>query len=224
MTRFRGVLSLFLLGAVVVTASCTTDPGAAAPGDPGESRAELHGAQLGPSNAWFDKYPALTVTLVRGADPARVVREMYPDGLTEVPDASRAAAVPTDHAWLAAGSIDDWVFVWENNGFQGSDVKRAEALSQGTRLVSAFWNDKDVAVATIAENGAVTRQFEPANRTDPQNTIGRPLPAEDWLDWEHDRTGAMLQLQAEVTGQATADPSWLKRPGVRFWTYPLADE
>lgn len=223
MTRFRGVLSLFLLGALVATASCTTDPGAAAPGDPGASPAELHGAQLGPS-AWFDEYPALTVTLVRGADPARVVRAMYPDGLTEVADARAAAASPADHAWVAAGSIDDWSFVWEDNGFQGSDLKRAEALSQDSRLVSAFWNDNDLAVATVAENGVVTRQFEPIYRTDPQNTIGRPLPEEGWLDWDHDSTGSMLKLQSELTGNSTADPSWLSRPGVRFWTYRLADE
>src|SRR4051794_5560135 len=121
MTRFRGVLSLVLVGAVLATASCTTDPGAAAPGDPGDSQAELHGAQLGPSSAWFDEYPALTITLVKGADPARVVRAMYPDGLTEVADASTAAAAPSDHSWVAAGAIDDWTFVWEDNGFQGSD-------------------------------------------------------------------------------------------------------
>lgn len=209
-----------MLAVTLVASSCATSPDEGA-GAEGGSSAQLLGAETGLSKAWFHEYPAVTVTLVRGSDPAGVVRAMYPDDLTEVPGEAAARATPEDHAWVAAGSIDGWTFVWEDNGFQGTDLDAVEELSRGTRLVSAFWNVNDLIVATVAEDGVVTRQFEPANRTDARNTIGTPLPAEGWLDWDHDPTGSILRLQAQLTAGSMADPSWLERSGVRFWTHSL---
>jgi hypothetical protein len=223
MRGFRGVLSDFgrsdfgriaalLLGVTLVGSGCTTD-------DAGADNLRPAATAESPGAAWFDEYPALTVTLVEGGDPAALVRTMYGEELR--PAATKAAAdraAADDGTWVAAGKIDGWTFVWEDDGWQGSDLAKAEALSRGTRLVSAFWNANDVALATVANNGRVTRQFDRVSRTEPDRALGSALPDEGWLDWDHDWTGAMLTLQSRLTGLPLANPSWLDDAGVRFWT------
>ena len=200
---------------VAACAACSADP------DEVDDAATLRPAQTAtsPGSVWYDEYPAATVTLVEDADPTTAVRTLY--GYDAVRVTSLAAAKKVaDRAWVAAGKVGDWTFVWEDDGWQGSDVAKAAALSRGTRLVSAFWNVNDVAVATVADDGHVTRQFDPESRTNATNAVGTPLPDEEWLDWDHDWVGSLLRLQSRLTGQRIADPSWLRQPGVSFWTHP----
>lgn len=209
------------LGVVVLlVATCTA---CSAGPDEVDDAATLRAARTAasPGSGWYDEYPAATVTLVEGTDPAAAVRALYGDDAVQVTSLAAAKSVADDdRAWVAAGKVGDWTFVWEDNGWQGSDAAKAAALSRGTRLVSAFWNVNEVAVATVADNGQVTRQFDPESRTNPANAVGAPLPDEEWLDWDHDWVGSLLRLQSRLTGQRIADPSWLRQPGVRFWTHP----
>lgn len=198
-----------------VCGACTADPDE-------DDVATLRAAQTGsPNGAWYDDYPAATVTLIEDADPAGAVRTMYGSDAVQMAskEAAEQAASGGEQDWVAAGKIGDWTFVWEDNGWQGSDADKAAALSRGTHLVSAFWNVNELALATVADDGRVTRQFDPATRTDPANAVGNPLPDEEWLDWDHDWVGSLLRLQSRLTGQRIADPSWLGRPQVRFWTH-----
>jgi hypothetical protein len=217
-----GVVALLVALLTALTGACSTEPD-----DPDDDLAAMRAAETAgsPASAWYDDYPAATVTLVEGADPTTAVRTLYGGEAvqSESLDAARSTA-GADREWVAAGRIGDWTFVWEDNGWQGSDVDKAAALSRGTRLVSAFWNVNELAVATVADDGQVTRQFDPESRTNPANAVGTPLPDEDWLDWDHDWIGSLLRLQSRLTGERIADPSWLRQPTVRFWTHPTDSE
>lgn len=221
----RSVLVRASVAAVLVAAlgACSAEPD-----DPDDDLAAMRAAQTAgsPAGAWYDDYPAATVTLVEHTDPTAAVRTLYGSDAvqSESLEAARSSTDDGERDWVAAGRIGDWTFVWEDNGWQGSDVDKAAALSRGTRLVSAFWNVNALALATVANNGQVTRQFDPDSRTNPENAVGAPLPDEDWLDWDHDWVGSLLRLQSRLTGQRIADPSWLRQPNVRFWTHPTDSE
>ena len=86
-------------------------------------------------DSWTGTQDGLCISLVFGIDPADTARALCPPDLLAFPSALAASAwvmnsASFDRTWLAAGKIDDWTFVWEDNGFQGADLDRGKSLGQ----------------------------------------------------------------------------------------------
>ena len=101
-------------------------------------------------------------------------------------------------AYRSAG----WVWVWEDNGFQGSVVRTLTRLSDHGRTISVFRNGEILSAFTLAEQRRIVRRFDPLRHGDPAaRSTGEPLGDEPLLDWSPHRTGsAAMTMLANLSG------------------------
>jgi hypothetical protein len=174
---------------------------------------------------WTANWDALCASLLRPLSAEEAARAIALEDFTPFPDRESAEdwvsqSETYDTAWFATGQVDGWTFIWEANGWQGATPENADRLSQRGSLVSMFWNVNSLMTFIAAEDGVVTRQFDPLfHDDDPSQTgdVGPRHPFEAGLDWEESPRMSGLALLATLTGTEPAQPSWLSAPGVRFW-------
>jgi len=176
------------------------------------------------STSWTEQWDALCVTVSRLTGPEAAQRIALGE-LTEFPDVGATeqwidASADFDRAWFATGTVDNWTFLWEANGWQGSLPEVALGLADGGPLASLFWNVNAVMSFLALDDGIVRRQFDPLFHDDenpPTEDIGAPSAIEAELDWANAPLLSSLQLLAATAGIRDVDPSWLETPDVRFW-------
>jgi Family of unknown function (DUF6461) len=176
-------------------------------------------------DAWTGSQDGLCVSLVHAWEPSDAVRALCPDDVLAFDSASNAIAwvresASFDRTWLAAGAVDAWTFVWEDNGYQGADPDRARSLAAGTTFVSMFWNVNSVMSFILARDGQIVRHFDPLFHDDDPSPVpptGLALPAEEGLDWESSPRQSGLALLALLAGTDPVTPAWLSQPGVTYW-------
>jgi len=174
---------------------------------------------------WAANWDALCVSLLRPLSAQEAAQAIALEDFTPFPDRESAEgwvgeSETYDRAWFATGQVDGWTFIWESNGWQGATPANAARLSQSGSLVSTFWNVSSLMSFIAAEDGVVTRQFDPLfHDEDPSPTgeVGPRHPFEDGLDWEDSPRMSGLALLATLTDTPPAQPSWLAAPDVRFW-------
>ncbi len=79
-----------------------------------------------------------------------------------------------DRTCVAAGTIGDWVFVWESNGFAGADLEYAQRMSAGSTYVSMFCNVNSLVSFTLARDSLIARRFDPVFHDDTPVRTPRP--------------------------------------------------
>jgi hypothetical protein len=176
------------------------------------------------SESWTEQWDAVCVTVTRLTGPEAAQRIALGE-LTEFPDVDAAeqwvaASADFDRAWFAIGTIDDWTFIWEANGWQGSLPEVALRLADSGPLASLFWNVNAVMSFLAMDGGVVLRQFDPLFHDDehpPTEDFGAPRAIEAGLDWTNAPRLSGLQLLAATAGVRDVDPSWLEAPHVQFW-------
>jgi Family of unknown function (DUF6461) len=162
---------------------------------------------------WLDEKglgQAFCLTFVRDADALAVLRRfgVDPATLRSVAGIAEAAGGPFDPI-IVAGRLDGWVFVLEDNGFQGSRAEVLRAVSAGTEAVSVFTNVNGNTRFGHAVGGLVRTEFDPCSParrwgSDPDalvplmRLVGLP-DAED-SGWFSDGLGAALRLADRITG------------------------
>ena len=174
---------------------------------------------------WTANWDVLCVSLLRPLSAEDAAQAIALEGFTRFPDRESAedwvsGSETYDAVWFATGRVDGWTFIWEANGWQGASPENAARLSQGGSLVSMFWNVNSLMTFIAAEDGVVTRQFDPLfhdHDPPPTDDVGPRHPSEAGLDWEESPRLSGLALLATLTGTEPAHPSWLSAPGVRFW-------
>lgn len=171
--------------------------------------------------AWVEDYEAVCVSLVRGVAPRRAVR------LLTAGDAQPLAGRAEAEQWIDEGSDDDryriavghvgpWTFLWEDNGYDGSLAGVARRLSLVTSMVSFYWNVNADEQFTYAVHGRLVRYFDPVFYKR-NGGVGKRLRKEIGMRWWSHPEVAMVRLQASLTGQPVANPSWLDGPDVTYW-------
>ena len=102
--------------------------------------------------------------------------------------------------------LADWTAILEPNGFLTSLPKIVGNLSEAGLAVSVFWNVNAVMSFTLAERGAIRRQFDPL-LYDPGDS---PLSDEDGLPFGHPGRprAAAVALMSRVSG-IELDRRWM---------------
>jgi hypothetical protein len=176
---------------------------------------------------WANEYEAICLTIVAGADVNTAVRAIAKGAERPVADYDGAVAwISRDSedllVFIAAGEVSGTTFVWEDNGFSGSDDEIAKDLSRGGRFVSVYWNVNALSSFVFAVDGEVIVRmdelvFAPeAPEWDLLETAGAHRVSGD--DWEEQPRANALLIQAERMGLTTAvDLSLMDAPTTRFW-------
>lgn len=135
---------------------------------------------------------AFCLTFVRDFDAARVLARFGVDRATirSFAGMGEAADGPFDRV-MVAGLVEDWVFVLEDNGFEGSRPEVLRAVSADTEAVSVFTNVNGKASFHHALNGVVRTAFDPST------------PARRWGG----QPDALLASMREV-GLSIVDDGW----------------
>src|SRR3954453_13711547 len=141
---------------------------------------------------WVEDYDALCVTLVRGMNPADALASLLqgdgrPFGTRAEAEDWVAASEDYDRNWLAAGEVDGWTFIWEENGWRGADPDTAANFSRQCLAVSGFWKLNAVMSFVVGGGGEVRRPFDPLFHDDspaPTTEVGERLPDEAGFDWQ----------------------------------------
>lgn len=123
-------------------------------------------------------------------------------------------------SWLAIGRIDEFIFVWEDNGWTGSERDVAIALSTAGSFTSVFWNVNSVMRFVHARGGTLLRSFDPLLRGDdrsPAEIDGLPIEEEAGLDWKAAPVMSALEVLARLTTGHSPTPALLDLPGLRFF-------
>jgi hypothetical protein len=153
---------------------------------------------------------AFCLTFARGIDEAESLRRfgVDPATLCRLDNAAEAAERSFEQI-IVAGHLDGWVFVLEENGFEGSRAGVLRAVSAGTEVVSVCTNVHDSADFHHAVDGAVRTGFDPyrpARRWGTEPDALLPLMAEAGLAGSED-TGladggidGALRLADRMTG------------------------
>jgi hypothetical protein len=148
------------------------------------------------------------VLLRFGGDPA-TARLMT---LTEVAEENCNSGDPCDYApLLLVDTINDWVMIFEDNGFQATRHEVLQAVSLGTEMVSVYWNVNARQQFIYALDGKTVTEFKlqsPESRrgTEPD----RLLDYMKGLPFESGNTlASALALAERITG-IRVDRSWFK--------------
>jgi Family of unknown function (DUF6461) len=159
---------------------------------------------------WLDQLglgEAFCLTFVRGLTESEVLRRFGADPATiqQIAGLAEAEGEPLE-ASVAAGQVDGWAFVLEDNGFQGTRPEVLRAVSAGTEALSVFTNVNGNTKFNHAVDGEVRTAFDPCSParrwgSEPDalvelmRTVG--LSDEERLD---DGLGAALRLADRITG------------------------
>ncbi|GAA3749822.1 hypothetical protein GCM10022225_37590 [Plantactinospora mayteni] len=116
---------------------------------------------------WLEEdglHEAFCLTFVRDPDDSAVLRRfgVDPASLRALTGIARATELPFDHLVLG-GRLDGWVFVLEENGFQGSRTEVLRAVSGGTEAVSVFTNVNSDRQFAHAVDGILRTGFDPSS-------------------------------------------------------------
>lgn len=162
---------------------------------------------------------AATITIVRGLDV-----DDLDSVLRFVPASGRSATfeealfLQDVHAWpVQVEGLPDGLVVVEPNGFLTTIRETAQALSRRGSSTSVFWNVNAVMKFQLAEQGKMTRLFDPLFRYEDAGT-GAPLREEQGLfaSSDEDPRGAALELLRRLTGVGVTH-DWLLSPTRRTW-------
>jgi hypothetical protein len=174
---------------------------------------------------WIDDQGALCVSVIRGTSQRDVLEHFGRGDVIEFASREQAARWAADarqpRLCFSTGEVGDATFVWEDNGWRGSDAVLAARLSRLGEFASMYWNVNALSVFTFASSGEIVTQFEALWAPDALTwsslvEFGAVHVAdEDWFSapWA---SGLTLQSQVLELGDV-AKPSWLALPGVRFW-------
>lgn len=188
------------------------------------------------SFGWIRKntiHEAACLTFVRAAEIAPVAT-----AFGGVPEHARtldfeefceeAFAHYEQYSMIGVRRLGDWLLVVEDNARQGTRQEVLRRVSEGTEVVSAFWNAHALTRFSRAVDGEVRTSFEAlmpdcreGTRPDDLERVRAGLP---WATTESGNAGAntvelMLALSARITGE-TLEPDWF---GGDFETYPVAE-
>ena len=179
---------------------------------------------------WTEENFASCISIVEGVSPDEAVHTISGGSAQRFSSREEAEAWSREededdpHAvriWVAAGDIDGRTFVWEDNGFGGSDENTAERLSFAGAFVSMYWNVNSLMTFTFAKKGRVEMQFEALYAPDDDQwrlfeSEGATRVADD--DWEEAPEAHGLALQAQLLGlPAAVGPALLDDPDVEYW-------
>ncbi|WP_084102395.1 DUF6461 domain-containing protein [Demequina sp. NBRC 110051] len=180
------------------------------------------------AQSWVATWDALCVSVTRNS-PARVTAAIAGSDLREFADQDSASNwLRDDHGsrrfdprgWFATGTVDDWTFVWEDNGYQGITPATAFKMADGHRLESMFWNVNLQMRFIEVRDRAVTRNFVPfawGQEWSWVGELGEPLPGEADLAWVDAPQLSGLALLSMTAGIRAVFPDWLDLPDTRFW-------
>jgi uncharacterized protein DUF6461 len=164
-------------------------------------------------------YEAGCITFVRGDNEDDVLRRFGGDPatarlmtLTEVAEESCNNPHPYGYApLLMVDTINGWVVIFEDNGSQGTRHEVLQAASQGTEMVSVYWNVNALQLFIYAANGKTVTKFEllcPESRrgAEPDRLLDymRDLPFEIG-----NTLASAMALSERVTG-VRIDRSWFE--------------
>jgi len=123
--------------------------------------------------------------------------------------------------WIATGEVEGRTFIWEDNGFGGSDENTATRISFAGSFASMYWNVNGLMTFTFAKVGRVETQFDASFA--PDDDTWRLLESEGATrvsdeEWEDAPEKHGLALQAQLLGLSeAASPDWLNDESVEYW-------
>jgi len=154
---------------------------------------------------------AFCLTFARGSSDSLVLTRfgVDPESLRTLDGLAEALDGPFDPAVVAGELAGGWVFVLEDNGFEGSREEVLRAVSAGTEAVSVFTNVNGNARFCHAVDGVVRTQFDPCSASrrwgsDPDallplmHEVGMPCGQDD--EWFAEGVDAALALAHRITG------------------------
>jgi Family of unknown function (DUF6461) len=162
---------------------------------------------------------ASCITFVRGKNEDDVLRGFGGDPaterlmtLTDVANESCNSGYPYGYApLLMVDTINDWVVIFEDNGFQGTRHEVLQPVSQGTEMVSVYWNVNAVQRFIYAVDGKTITEFElqwpkSLRGTEPDRLLDylRDLP------FESGNTLASAMALSERITDVRIDRSWFE--------------
>jgi hypothetical protein len=162
---------------------------------------------------------AATITVVVGLPEADVVRAFGADPAE--PESAEDLREDYGQPWIAVLAVDGAVFVFEVNGFRGTDEDVLERLSREGRAASAFWNVNAVTRLSFARDGEELASFEPDEdepfpSDDPE--VLAALDGLDFADYRH-QTAKLVTAVARFTGHVVTPA----HPAAAQVAYYLAD-
>jgi hypothetical protein len=175
---------------------------------------------------WVGDEVAVCVTVILGATPEVASAVVGSSDSVELPTLECAAEWVAhrdeyNRFWFATGEIGEFTFVWEDNGWRGSERDLAKTLSSSGAFASMYWNVNALMSFTYARAGEVVAQFEPLWSPDVevwQTLLDAGATRISDAEWNGAPRESGLILQSQVLGaRSIAHPSWLRAPGVRFW-------
>ena len=183
---------------------------------------------------WTRDVPVTTLTFVHGRSVADVAEALgcLPDGgprpLAEVDPfvVERVQGRAVHRVQLAAEGA--WVVLLEGNGFAGVHPPVVSRLSQGARLVALYHSVNAVMTFVHAEDGVVTRRFDPLLHPDDQEGVALPEEAGlvfGWDEAQHDAGRprdpyrSAVVLVERLTGIALTS-RWLLEAPRPVWLMP----
>jgi hypothetical protein len=160
---------------------------------------------------WASLAEPMCATLVRQRSSHEVLaglaREVEVEEGPGSLDAARQWLADDEYQTLAslvwAVPVGDWTLAVEEIGWQGSNPAVAAALSVGTKVVSYYWSVNADMTFTVAEDGAIVRQFDPLLEYDEDGVArrGMPLPEEGGLPFGlNGARQASFALMERLTG------------------------
>ncbi|AVT28784.1 hypothetical protein C6361_03935 [Plantactinospora sp. BC1] len=145
---------------------------------------------------WLDEHhlrEAFCLTFVRDPDEEAVLRRfgVDPTSLRSLTGLAGIGELPFDHLVLA-GRLDGWVFVLEENGFEGSRTEVLRAVSAGTEAVSVYTNVNGNQRFAHAVRSLLRTGFDPGS------------PVRRWGE----APDALVPLMRQVGLPDTGDAGW----------------
>ncbi|MFY1692211.1 DUF6461 domain-containing protein [Plantactinospora sp. WMMB782] len=136
---------------------------------------------------------AFCLTFVRDRDESAVLRRFGADpaSLRSLAGADQATPSPLTPLVLA-GRLDGWVFVLEENGYQGSRIEVLRAVSGGTEALSVYTNVNGNRRFAHAVHGVLRTGFDPGS------------PVRRWGE----APDALVPLMRRVGLPDRGDPGW----------------
>ena len=178
---------------------------------------------------WTEENIASCISVIDGVSPSDAIEAIIPGEPQRFASREEAEAWAYDfdaepdatRIWVAAGEIEGHTFVWEDNGFGGSDPGTAERLSANGRFVSVYWNVNGLMSFTFAEHERIEANFDALFAPEEHDwktleDVGATRISDD--DWEEAPEISALLAQSQILGLSTpANPAWLDADGVEFW-------
>lgn len=188
-------------------------------------------------------------TILQGLTPVQALQVLLPDAVTDIApaleverwvDVSWGPDEEGEYRQIAfAGTHEGWTWVFEPNGFAGSNLEPSTLTPVPSRYVSVYWNVNAVMRFRYLVDGELGRDFDPLSRADESaddepdsvdidmNLLGAelvpegdPLPQEDDIDWTEPRQ-ASVSLLVSLSGVSWPPTNDLVRSATAAVGYTL---